>query len=199
VRTSEGWFQLTGYEVFHHTTRRDRQNWDQMDPVSRRSWEMRASGELAFIPSPNHHNHEEASTVVLPMPAPDDPMRYVLLDSPEFYALPQAITQMLARLEKHDWAWLITVCTGPWPKKTETVELENGSEEKTTYGQAPSVVLRFSRNGVVGYAMWLGKPWTKDGDKLKFHSAQVRPKVGLVSSRELVAIITRPDERGNNE
>lgn len=192
MTTSEGWFKLTGYEVFNMTTGRGRGNWDQMDDVSRTSWQMRADGELAFIPSPKHHNHEEVQTVVLPMPAPEDPMRYVLLDSPEFYALPQAVTQMLARLDKHGWAWMITVCTGPWPKKTETVELDNGSEEKTTYGQAPSVVLRFRRDGVVGYAMWLAKPWTKDGDKLKFHAAQVRPGVGLIKSTDLNKLLTAP-------
>lgn len=197
MKTSEWWF--SGFAMFQDVTDRNMQNWLAMDDVSRESWEQRARGERVFIPSPNHHNREEAQTVVLPMPAPGDPMRYVLLDSPEFYALPQAVTQMLARLEKNDWAWVITVCTGPWPKKTETTELEDGSEEKVTYGQAPSVVLRFRRDGVVGYAMWLAKPWTKDGDKLKFHAAQIRPGVGLVNSKTLNALITAPREGGNGK
>ena len=197
--TSEGWFQLSGFEVFAHTTRRGRDNWDQMDPVSRESWEQRARGERNFIPSPNHHNREEAQTVVLPMPAPEDPMRYVLLDSPEFEALPLAVHQMLKRLDKADWDWMITVCTGPWPKKSETTELEDGSEEKVTYGQAPSVVLRFRRDGVVGYAMWLAKPWTKDGDKMKFHAAQVRPGIGLIKSNELNKLVTAPRQDGDED
>jgi hypothetical protein len=198
MRTSEGWFVPTGYGLFNHITRRNRRNWDQMDSVSRQSWEQRARGERNFIPSPNHHNHEEAQTVVLPMPAAEYPMRYLLLDSPEFYALPQSPVQMLNRLDKHGWDWTITVCTGPWPMKTETVELEDGSEEKTKYGQAPSVVLRFRRRDQVGFAMWLAKPWTKDGDKLKFHSAQVRG-LGMISSPDLNKFVTAPDQGGNSE
>jgi hypothetical protein len=193
MRSSEGWFQLTGYEVFHLTTGRDRGNWDQLDPVSRESWEQRARGEREFIPSPNHHNREEATTVVLPMPAPDFPVQ-TITPSETLYerVVPAAAQQMADRLKKHGWAYDVRYCVGPWPKKTETTELADGSEEKVTYGQAPSVVLRFRRDGVVGYAMWLAKPWTKDGDKLKFHAAQIRPGVGLIKSNDLIKLVTAP-------
>ena len=201
MKTSEGWFQLTGYEVFHLTTRRDRSSWDQMDPVSRTSWQMRADGELAFIPSEGHHNREEVTSVTLPMPAPDSPVQ-TITPSESIYArvVPAAATQMVNRLQKHGWTFDVRYCVGPWSKKSESVPLleqnedgewvETGSVEKTTYGQAPSVVLRFRREGVAGYAMWLAKPWTKDGDKMKFHAAQVRPGIGLVKSNELIQIIT---------
>lgn len=202
--TSEGWFQPTGFELFAHITRRDRQNWDAMDDVSRASWEQRARGERDFIPSPNHHNREEATTVVLPMPAPEHPVETVKVSDP---VVPPAALQMAKRLNQHGWEYDVRYCVGPWPKKTETVKLqvqnedgdwiETGSEEKTKYGQAPSVVLRFRRAGVVGYAMWLAKPWTKDGDKLKFHAAQIRPGIGLLSSPDLTRVVTAPVQGGN--
>jgi hypothetical protein len=213
--TSAGWFQLTGYDAFHWTTGRNRQNWDAMDSVSQESWWQRARGEREFIPSPNHHNHEEVQTVVLPMPAPEHPVETITIDNPQI--IPAAALQMAKRLTKHGWKFDVRYCVGPWKKKSETVPIleqdedgewiETGSVEKASYGQAPSVVLRFRRNGQVGYAMWLAKPWTKDGDKMKFHAAQVRPGIGLLKSNELIGVITapradaitRPDEGGNNE
>jgi hypothetical protein len=196
VITSEGWFHVGGFEMFQWTTGRGRQNWDAMDPVSQESWEQRARGEREFIPSPNHHNREEAQTVVLPMPAPDHPVETVKISDP---VVPDAARQMAKRLHANGWRYDVRYCVGPWPKKSETTELEDGSEEKVTYGQAPSVVLRFRRDGVVGYAMWLAKPWTKDGTKMKFHTAQVRPGIGLIKSSELIKLVTTPREGGNGK
>lgn len=197
MNTSNGWFQLTGFELFAHTTRRDRQNWDSMDAISRESWEQRARGEREFIPhQTSYTNHEEATTVVLPMPAPEHPVETVKISDP---VVPDAARQMAKRLHANGWRYDVRYCVGPWPKKTETTELEDGSEEKVTYGQAPSVVLRFRRDGQRGYAMWLAKPWTKDGDKLKFHAAQVRPGIGLIKSNDLIKLVTAPREGGNNE
>jgi hypothetical protein len=210
MESSMGWFQLTGFEVFAHITRRDRQNWDAMDEVSRASWEQRARGERDFIPSPNHHNREEATTVVLPMPAPEHPVITITptshytktesgVESLYGVVVPAAAEQMVKRLTKAGWTFDVRYCVGPWPMKTETVELEDGSEEKTKYGQAPSVVLRFRRGGQVGYAMWLAKPWTKDGDKMKFHTAQVRPGIGLINSADLIKLVTAPAQGGTTE
>lgn len=208
--TSEGWFIPTGYGLFNHITRRGLQNWEAMDDVSRESWEQRARGERSFIPSPNHHNREEATTVVLPMPAPDFPVR-TITPSETLYqrVVPAAAQQMANRLKKHGWTYDVRYCVGPWKKKSETIPVleqdedgewvETGSVEKTSYGQAPSVVLRFRRDGVVGYAMWLAKPWTKDGDKMKFHAAQVRPGIGLINSADLIKLITAPRQGGNGK
>jgi len=199
MRSSAGWFQLTGYEMFHHITGRDRGNWDHMDPVSQESWEQRARGERNFIPSPSHHNHEEAQTVVLPMPAPDEPVETVQITDP---FVPTAAKQMAKRLSANGWRYDVRHCVGPWTRKVETVPvleqnedgewIETGSVEKARYGQAPSIVLRFRRGAQAGFAMWLAKPWTKDGDKMKFHSAQVRPEIGLVNSADLIKIINTP-------
>lgn len=211
MNTSDGWFQLTGFELFAHTTRRDRQNWDSMDAISRESWEQRARGEREFIPhQTSYANHEEATTVVLPMPAPEHPVETIRPNDPYektdtgvaplyLRVVPDAAKQMAKRLEKHGWKYDVRYCVGPWPKKSETTELEDGSEEKVTYGQAPSIVLRFRRDGQRGYAMWLAKPWTKDGDKMKFHAAQVRPWIGLIKSSDLIKLITAPVQGGNNE
>jgi hypothetical protein len=195
--TSEGWFQLTGYEVFNHTTNRGRDNWDQMDSVSKESWEQRARGERKFIPSPNHVNREEVQTVVLPMPAPEHPVQTITAEETLYErVVPDAAKQMAKRLTKHGWTHDVRYCVGPWSKQTETTELDDGSAEKVVYGQAPSVVLRFRRSGQSGFAMWLAKPWTKDGGKMKFHSAQVRPEVGLIKSNELIKIVTAPGGDG---
>lgn len=206
--TSEGWFIPTGYGLFNHITRRGLQNWEAMDDVSRESWEQRARGERSFIPSPNHHNREEATTVVLPMPAPQCPVKTIRPTDPYektdtgvaplyLRVVPDAAKQMVKRLEKHGWKHDVRYCVGPWPMQTETEELEDGTVEKTKYGQAPSVVLRFRRGDQVGFAMWLAKPWTKDGDKMKFHTAQVRPDVGPIKSNELIKLVTAPVQGGN--
>ena len=196
--TSEGWFIPTGYGLFNHITRRGLQNWEAMDDVSRESWEQRARGERSFIPSPNHHNREEATTVVLPMPAPEFPVQTITPEETLYQrVVPAAAQQMANRLTKHGWEYDVRYCVGPWSMQTETEELDDGTVEKTKYGQAPSVVLRFRRGDQVGFAMWLAKPWTKDGDKMKFHTAQVRPNVGPIKSNELIKLVTAPVQGGN--
>lgn len=195
--------ELAGFWLFEAVTGRDQQNWTHMVETSRLSWIQRAEGRRDFIPSPEHHNEEVHHAAVLPMPDPEIPARYLLLNGEEFRAGPAAMQNMAKKLLKHGWRLTgCSYCRGPWPKKTETVKvteenedgklIETGVEEKVKYDQADSYVLRFRRGDLVGWAMWLYRPWLKDA-KVSFYTAHVLPYHGKVNSTQLKPIIENPE------
>jgi hypothetical protein len=169
-----------GYRLFHETTGRDEENWDHMDPVSQKSWEQRAAGSRAFIPSEHVNEMNRLEAITLAMPAPAVPAHIVPPNSP---LIPGGATLVINRLLKNGWTVLVSYCEGPWAKQTETVDGADG-EEKIKYGQAKSVLVRARRRHQRLGALWLAKPWTK-GDGYTFQFAQVRPEIGSVNSKQL--------------
>jgi hypothetical protein len=178
-----------GYRLFNETTDRNEDDWDHLDPVSRKSWEQRAQGSRAFIPSGHVNKMNRLEAITLAMPAPVVPAHIVPLTSP---LIPNGAKLVINRLLKHGWTVLVSYCEGPWQKQTETVDGEDG-EEKIKYGQAKSVLVRARRRQQRLGALWLAKPWTKD-DGYKFYMAHVRPDIGPVKSPELKWIIETPIE-----
>lgn len=172
-----------GYRLFNETTKRTEDDWDHMDPVSRKSWEQRAQGNRAFIPSEHVNKMNRQEAITLAMPAPVVPAHIVPIGSP---LIPGGATLVINRLLKNDWTVLVSYCEGPWAKQTETVDGEEG-EEKIKYGQAKSLLVRARRRHQRLGALWLAKPWTK-GDGYTFQFAQVRPEIGPVNSKQLKTV-----------
>jgi hypothetical protein len=200
--------ELAGLWFFEAVTGRDEDNWSHMDEASKESWRQRARGERSFIPSSSsllrNREHGGPTTVTRAMPAPQVPVHNIEISDP---LVPPATLAMAKHLHPNGWTYDVRYCVGPWTKKAERIERvetiinDDGdveevvtTEEKIVYGQAPSVVLRFRRAGQAGFAMWLAKPWTAAGDKMKFHTAQVRPGVGKIVSNTLRDLLKAPIE-----
>lgn len=182
---------MMGEELFAQVTGRDHDNWLQLGDVSRKSWEMRAAGELSFIPSSHVNRVEEVSTV-REMPEPEIPAHEV------FHAdeINGGAKIVVNRFLRNGWEVQMFVCRGPWKRQTVRIELttmdDDGheivtGEERITYGQADSVLVRARRGQHRAGAVWLRKPWVKD-PKWEFLFAQVRPEIGKVDSKGLKAI-----------
>lgn len=207
--------ELAGFWLFQAVTGRDWESWRHFGPGTKLAWQGRAVGNLDFIPSysrlRDNLDQGGVTSVVQTMPPPEVPVRIITPNETLYEReVPGAAKQMVKRLAKHGWTFDVRYCVGPWTKKaerierTETIVDKDGElaetvvvEEKIIYGQAPSVVLRFHRGEQRGFAMWLAKPWTKDGDKLKFWTAQVRPYLGKLKSDELIKVVTAPAQGGN--
>lgn len=184
-----------GYSLFNEVTDRNGQNWESMDEVSRESWRRRASGNLDFIPSSGSHVNAQVTVVeVREIPLPEVPPRPATLDE-----MPRAAKAMLKKLETNDWRAKVEYGKHSWPKPTEKIENEAGEVvEKIPFGIVESIVVKGRRGKQGMFAVWMTKPWTKDGDSYKFLFAHFYPGVGKVGSDDLKTLIALPEGGEDN-
>jgi hypothetical protein len=185
-----------GFALFQHVTGRNSQNWESLSWVSRESWRRRAEGNLDFIPSRSETGGASASPpeiAVRAIPPPEVRPREAYADE-----IPRAAKQCAKKLEDNGWITRIEYGKHSWPKQAEKIEDEDGNVvERVAFGIVESIVIKARRTkGSTTqrmFAIWMTKPWTKDGDAFKFYTAHFIPDGGKVKSTEMNKLIVKPE------
>jgi hypothetical protein len=186
-----------GFGLFTRITRRNSQNWESMTEVSRESWRRRAVGNLDFIPSGSGGQAVAGRVEVAVRAIPDPIVRPREATADE---IPRSAKQTASKLSKHGWTVRVEYGKHSWPKQTESVEDESGEVvEKIKHGIVESIVVKARKGQRRMFAIWMTKPWTKDGDVYKFMTAHFLPNVGKVSSPEMNKQISDHAEGGEED
>jgi hypothetical protein len=187
---------VTGLELFIETTGRDAQNWATLTDVSRRSWEQRAAGSHAFIPSEHVNQIEEAPAEKIAVPAPALPARPAQPSE-----IPGGAKTVINRLKKHGWTVETLYARGPWVSHTGEPDMYNPFEV-TSAGVASrtpdivavtgSILVRARRGSEKLAAMWVLRPGLKSPKfKLQFAYTNSTPAgqcTGHIDSKQLKLI-----------
>lgn len=169
-----------GQKLFTETTGRDADNWAHMDPISHESWEMRARGELHFIPSRIREVVEPEPEVLPTMPFTSSVRLATKAE------IPRSTTTLWKTALKAGWWCYITRAYQPWldisGELKTTTAYEAGRNLDTSpvpvYGMAETIKLVGVRPGHRFEATWVRKTWTADSDKFKYESGRWWPLGG---------------------
>ena len=156
-----------GREAFERELKRD--DWDLLRPDTRRSWEARAAGDMAYIPPTRSAKVNEAEAEQrLPIPPPSIPRRTA--EASEITRGPTTIAN-LAR--KNGWEVWITYSRGPWLQADGTPALN----EDGTVASVETIAVRCKRGGQHATGLWVRKEWLKDPGFV-FEGGRAKPAVG---------------------
>lgn len=181
---------LAGFGLFHATTDRDMSNWWHMAEVGRESWRRRAEGNLDFIPSEVQVRPQPGTNAVQVREIPPPEVMPRLATDEE---IPSSAKSCRKKLVANGWTVRVEYGKHSWPKQADKVEDESGEViEKIPYGIIESIVVKARRGDVRMFAIWMTKPWTKDGDAFKFFTAHFVPSPGKVKSTEMNKLIGSP-------
>jgi hypothetical protein len=119
------------------------------------------------------------------IPQPEIMPRHAFADE-----IPRSAKIVMSKMDKAGWTVDALYGKHSWPKQAEKIENDNGDVvERVTYGIVESVVVRGRRGKQRMFAIWMTKPWTKDGDAYKFYTSHFIPEFGKVKSPEMNRLI----------
>lgn len=187
---------MKGQELFTQVTGRDADNWAHLTDTSRASWDQRAAGTNAFVPS-THVNHvEEAPAEKVAVPEPEVRARPI-----GSYPIPAGAKTVINRLKRHGWSTEVLHARGPWVKHDGEPDmyhpfaapmLGGPCERVEIVAQTTSILVRGRRGDRKVAAIWVLRPGLKDASfKLHFIYTVPTPEgqfTGRIDSKQLKAI-----------